>query len=144
MMFCASAGSTSGGMKISRLIILVKNSQLEFRRQVHPHAILNVWYNDMVIPSSVVSKILAFIFLYLTILGFSFLVLSIAGMPFDESIGAALTSLSNVGPGMGASGPVGSFAHASGFAKIYMSFLMLVGRLEIFTVLSLFVPSFWK
>lgn len=144
MLFCASAGSTTGGMKISRLIVLVKNTLLEFKRQVHPNALLSVKINNKVIQDKVVSKILAFIFLYLSISAVSFFVLTLTGMPFDEAIGAAMTAIGNVGPGLGASGPSGTFADASVFAKLYMSFLMLIGRLEIFTVLSLFVPNFWK
>lgn len=144
MLFCASAGSTTGGMKISRLIVLAKNTLLEFKRQVHPSAVLSVKLNGKVIQEKVVSKILAFIFLYLSITAVSFFVLSLTGMPFDEAIGAAMTAIGNVGPGLGESGPSGSFADATVFAKLYMSFLMLIGRLEIFTVLSLFIPSFWK
>lgn len=144
MIFCACEGSTSGGVKISRLVVLVKNTFVEFKRQVHPNAVLPVKMNKSVVPTHVVSKILAFMFLYVLLIFFSFLVLSLTGMTFDEAIGASITAISNVGPGLGSNGPAGNFANLTDFAKIYMSSLMLIGRLEIFTVLSLFIPSFWK
>ena len=144
MIFCACEGSTSGGVKISRLVVLVKNTFIEFRRQVHPNAVLPVKMNNSVVPTTVVSKILAFMFLYILLIFASFLVLSLTGMTFDEAIGASITAISNVGPGLGANGPAGNFANLTDFAKIYMASLMLIGRLEIFTVLSLFIPSFWK
>ena len=144
MIFCACEGSTSGGVKISRLVVLVKNTFVEFKRQVHPSAVLPVKMNKSVVPTSVVSKILAFMFLYLLLIFASFLVLSLTGMTFDEAIGASITAISNVGPGLGSNGPAGNFAGLTDFAKFYMAMLMLIGRLEIFTVLSLFIPSFWK
>lgn len=144
MFFCACAGSTSGGMKIVRMIVLCKNAVNEFKRQVHPNAVLPVRLNGSVIPITMVTKVLAFMFLYIGITVFSFLVLSMAGMGFEESVGAAISSISNVGPGLGEHGPSGHFESASTFSKWYMSFLMLTGRLELFTVLSLFMPAFWK
>lgn len=144
MIFCACEGSTSGGVKISRLVVLVKNTLIEFKRQVHPSAILPVKMNKSVVPTHVVSKILAFMFLYTLLMFASFLILSLTGMTFEEAIGASITAISNVGPGLGANGPSGNFANLTDFAKIYMSMLMLIGRLEIFTVLSLLIPSFWK
>lgn len=144
MLFCACAGSTSGGIKIVRIIILCKNAVNEFKRQVHPNAILPVRLNDQVIPIEVVTKILAFIFLYLAILIISFLVLAFTGMGFEESVGAAISCMGNVGPGLGSVGPSGHFANVPDFSKWYLCFLMLTGRLELFTVLSLFMPAFWK
>jgi len=144
MLFCACAGSTSGGVKIVRIVVLCKNAINEFKHQVHPNAILPVRLNGNVVPIDVVTKILAFIFLYLAILIFSFLVLSFSGMGFEESIGAAISCMGNVGPGLGTMGPSGHFADIPVFSKWYLSFLMLTGRLELFTVLSLFMPAFWK
>ena len=144
MIFCACEGSTSGGVKISRLVVLVKNTFVEFKRQVHPSALLPVKMNRLVVPTHVVSKILAFMFLYTLLMFVSFLILSLTGMTFEEAIGASITAISNVGPGLGSNGPAGNFANLTDFAKIYMSMLMLIGRLEIFTVLSLLIPSFWR
>lgn len=144
MLFCACAGSTSGGVKIVRLVVLSKNAINEFKRQVHPNAILPVRLNDRVVHEDVVKKVLTFMFLYLSILVASFLVLSFSGMSFEESIGAAITCMGNVGPGLGTTGPNGHFGDIPTFSKWFLSFLMLTGRLEIFTVLSLFMPAFWK
>jgi trk system potassium uptake protein TrkH len=144
MLFCACAGSTSGGIKIVRLIILCKNALNEFKLQVHPNAILPVRLNDTVVPVEVVTKMLAFMFLYLAILVFSFLVLSFTGMGFEETVGSAVSCMGNVGPGLGSLSPRGHFADIPDFSKWYLSFLMLTGRLELFTVLSLFMPAFWR
>ena len=84
------------------------------------------------------------VFLYLTITGLGAIVLSFTGMSFDESIGAAVSSMSSYGFGLGDFGPSGNFSTATGFAKYFLSFLMIVGRLEVFTVLSLFTSSLWK
>lgn len=144
MLFCACAGSTSGGVKIVRIIVLCKNAVNEFKRQVHPNAILPVRLNGSVVPIDIVTKILAFMFLYLAILIVSFLILSFSGMNFEESIGSAISCMGNVGPGLGSVGPSGHFADIPTFSKWYLCFLMLTGRLELFTVLSLFMPAFWK
>ena len=144
MLFCACAGSTSGGIKIVRIIVLFKNAINEFKRQVHPNAILPVRLNGQVIPIDVVTKILAFMFLYLAILVVSFLILSFMGINFEESIGAAISCMGNVGPGLGDIGHSGHFNDIPSMAKWYLCFLMLTGRLELFTVLSLFMPAFWK
>lgn len=144
MLFCACAGSTSGGIKIVRIIVLFKNAINEFKRQVHPTAILPVRLNGQVIPIDIVTKVLAFIFLYLGIMIFSFIVLSVSGMSFEESIGAGISCMGNVGPALGDIGSSGNFADVPTFSKWYLSFIMLTGRLELFTVLSLFMPAFWR
>ena len=111
---------------------------------MHPSAVLPVKINKSIVPTHVVSKILAFMFLYTLLMFASFIILSLTGMTFEEAIGASITAISNVGPGLGSNGPAGNFANLTDFAKIYMTMLMLIGRLEIFTVLSLLIPSFWK
>lgn len=144
MLFCACAGSTSGGMKIVRIIVLFKNTINEFKRQVHPNAILPVRLNGQVVSIEVVTKVLAFMFLYLGILVISFLLLSLIGLEFEESIGAAISCMGNIGGGLGDIGYNGHFNEVPVAAKWYLCFLMLTGRLELFTVLSLFMPAFWK
>ncbi|CEA15881.1 hypothetical protein ING2E5B_1129 [Fermentimonas caenicola] len=144
ILFCGCEGSTSGGMKISRLVVLAKNSLLVFKRQVHPNALYMVKINDKVVSNDSISKVIAFVFLYIFVTIMSAVILSLTGMTFEESISVALSTISNYGFGLGSYGPSGTFESATVFAKYFLSFLMLVGRLEIFTVLSLFVPSFWK
>lgn len=142
MLMCACAGSTSGGIKVVRIVVLTKNAVNEFKRQVHPNAILPVRVNNRVLPVDVVTKVLAFIFLYLSILFVSFLVLSLTGVGFEDSITASVSCMGNVG--LGSIGNVNDFAGISDTGKWFLSFLMLTGRLELFTVLSLFMPAFWK
>ncbi len=142
MIICACAGSTSGGIKVIRVVVLFKNAINEFKRQVHPNAILPVRINDEVLPSDTVTKVLAFIFLYLLILFLSFLVLSFTGITFEDSITASVSCMGNVG--LGSLSDSGHFGHLSDTAKWYLSFLMLTGRLELFTILSLFMPAFWR
>ncbi len=142
MVVCACAGSTSGGVKVIRIVVLFKNAINEFKRQVHPTAILPVRINKHVLAVDVVTKILAFIFLYLVILFFSFLVLSLTGISFEDSITASVSCMGNVG--LGSIGGDSHFAGISDVAKWFLSFIMLTGRLELFTILSLFMPAFWR
>lgn len=142
MMICACAGSTSGGIKIVRVVVLFKNAINEFKLQVHPNAVLPVRVNHQVLPIDVVTKILAFIFLYLLILLISFLILSVTGLSFEDSITASVSCMGNVG--LGSLSESGHFANISDTGKWYLSFLMLTGRLELFTILSLFMPAFWR
>ena len=144
MVICGCAGSTSGGLKVIRVVVLVKNALNEFGRLIHPRAIIPVRLNGHVLSIDIVQRLLAFAFLYLVVILFAVMALLFVGMGFDEAVGAAITALGNVGPGLGNYGPSGSFAELSDVAKWILSFLMLVGRLELFTVLILFTPGFWK
>jgi len=140
----ASAGSTAGGVKIVRHIILIKNALLGFKRQLHPKAIIPVRLNGHSVSESVVFNVLAFIMIYLMTYAFGVIVLTALGVDFTTSLGAVATSLGNIGPGLGTVGPVDNFAHLSASVKWVLSFFMLVGRLELFTVLMLFTPFFWR
>ena len=144
MFFGASSGSTSGGIKISRHLILIKNGFLEFKRSLHPNAILPLRYNHSVVKKEVVVNILAFFMLYLILFIIGAVVLSTQGLDFISSIGGSAASIGNVGPALGDIGPAFDYEQITGFAKIWCSFLMLVGRLELFTILIIFTPYFWK
>ena len=144
MFFGASSGSTSGGIKISRHLILLKNGFLEFKRSLHPNAILPLRYNHSVVKKEVVVNILAFLMLYLILFIIGAFVLSTQGLDFISSIGGSAASIGNVGPALGSIGPSFNYADITGFAKIWCAFLMLVGRLELFTFLIIFTPYFWK
>ena len=139
-----SAGSTSGGVKIVRHVIVIKNSILEFKRLLHPNAIIPTRYNNETVPKGIVFNILAFLVLYILIFVLSSIVLTFLGLDFTSAVGAAASSLGNIGPAIGSVSPVDNFAHLSDAAKWFCSFLMLIGRLELFTVLILFTPYFWK
>lgn len=145
MMFLgASAGSTSGGVKIVRHLILIKNGFLEFKRTLHPNAVLPVRYNSRAITGEVVYNILGFFILYMISFIVGSLVFSMFGIDFESAIGLSASSLANVGPALGAFGPVENYAALPALAKWWASFLMLLGRLELFTVLVLLTPFFWR
>jgi Trk-type K+ transport systems, membrane components len=142
MIVCGCAGSTSGGLKIIRIVVLIKNTLMEFKRSLHPRAIIPVRLNGKALSFNIVQRLMAFVFLYIATIFVSWAVLTFIGMPFDEALGAAVTAIGNVGPGFGETAI--TFSHVPAFAKWYLSFLMIVGRLELFTVLILFTPAFWK
>ncbi len=139
-----SAGSTGGGIKVVRHLILIKNSALELRRLIHPRAVIPVRYNKSTVSQDIVLNIMAFLLFYIAIFVFGSLVLSFIGLDFLTSMGAVATSLGNVGPAIETVGPVDNFAHIPDIGKWFLSFLMLMGRLELFTVLIIFSPAFWK
>jgi trk system potassium uptake protein TrkH len=139
-----SAGSTSGGVKIVRHIIMFKNALLEFKKILHPHAIIPVRYDKHAVHEKVVFNILSFFVLYMGIFITSTIILSFMGMDFVTAIGAAASTLGNVGPAFGRLSPVDNYAWLSDSAKFFTSFLMLVGRLELFTVLVILTPYFWR
>ena len=140
----ASAGSTSGGVKLIRIVVVAKNMFYEFRRLIHPKAIMPVRVNKHVVSEKIINNIHAFVTVYVFVLIVSTLVLILSGMDVMESFSAALTSISNVGPGLGKIGPAGNFADIPTFSKWFLAFLMLVGRLEFFTILLIFSPAFWR
>ncbi len=145
MMFLgASAGSTSGGVKFVRHIIMVKNGFLELKRTLHPNAIILVRYNQKTVTRGIVFNIMAFFILYLIVFIIGAAVFSFLGLDFMTSMGAAASSLGNLGPAFGELSPVNNYSILSPFGKWWSAFLMLLGRLELFTVLIIFTPYFWK
>lgn len=140
----ASAGSTAGGVKIVRHLILIKNSVLELKRQIHPSAVIPVRFNKKAVSESITYNIAAFILIYLTVFTFGSLIMALIGLDFMTAIGSVATTLGNVGPGIGLVGPVNNFSHIPEPGKWFLSFFMLLGRLELFTVLILFTPYFWS
>ena len=139
-----SAGSTSGGVKVMRHMIMIKNGLTEFKRSLHPNAILPVRFNGKALRSEIVFNILGFFILYMLSFIIGAVVLASLGLDFTTSIGGAATSLGNVGPSFGALGPVNNFDALPAAGKWWCAFLMLIGRLELFTVLILFTPFFWR
>ncbi len=144
MFFGGSAGSTAAGVKMVRVLLIFRNSHLELKRLIYPHAVMRVRFNKQVVSPRIISNVMAFVFFYIAILLFSVTVMGAMGYDFDTSFGAVAATLGNIGPGMGAVGPVESYSHIPVFGKWYLSFLMMLGRLELFTVLVLFSPSFWR
>jgi trk system potassium uptake protein TrkH len=144
MFIGGSAGSTSGGFKIVRHLLLIKNGFLEFKRILHPNAIVPVRYNNKSVPNEIVYNILGFFIIYMLTFMIGALGFSMFGLDFQSALGVSASSLGNVGPSIGDFGPMGTFNQMSSFAKWWSSFLMIVGRLELFTVLIIFTAYFWK
>ncbi len=139
-----SAGSTSGGIKVVRHIVMLKNSFLEFKKALHPNAIIPVRYDKKAVNHNIVFNIISFFIIYMLIFIISSVILTLFGLDFISAIGAAASSLGNIGPAIGSVSPVDNFNHLTTAAKWFCSFLMLIGRLELFTVLILFTPFFWR
>lgn len=146
-----SAGSTSGGIKIVRHLILIKSSYTEFKRLLHPNAIIPVKYNGKMVKPEIIQNVLAFFMIYMLIFIFGSVIMSLldGGLTpdynsFISSIGVTASSLGNVGPAFGKYSPVDSYAGMTVAAKWFASFLMLLGRLELFTLLILMTPFFWR
>jgi trk system potassium uptake protein TrkH len=140
----ASAGSTSGGMKLVRIVLLMKNGFLEFKRRLHPNAVVPVHLNGHGVSSKIIYNLLAFVFFYLFMFVLGSIVITFFGVNFDEAISSVATAIGNVGPGIGKLGPSHTFYNLPTGAKWVLSFLMLLGRLELFTIAILFTPYFWK
>jgi trk system potassium uptake protein len=139
-----STGSTGGGIKMLRLLILTRNSREELHRLIHPNAVLPVRINGKAIPATLINNVLAFVVFYFLVTGFSAIVISFAGYDLGTSFSAVAATLGNIGPGIGLVGPAANYSHFPDFAKWFLSFLMLIGRLELFTVLVLFSRTFYK
>lgn len=144
MFLGGSAGSTSGGVKVVRHLVLIRNGFLEFKRTLHPNAILPVRYNNNSIDGKIVFNILAFFILYMLSFIIGALGFSMMGLDFQSAIGVAASTLGNVGPALGDFGPVDNYSALPTIGKWWASFLMLIGRLELFTVLILLTPFFWR
>lgn len=139
-----SAGSTAGGIKVMRHLLIIKNGLLEFKRTLHVNAIIPVRYNNKTVKEHIVYNIIAFFVLYMLSFIIGALGLGLMGLDFDSAIGGAASSLGNVGPALGSLNPLSNFNSLPAVGKWWCSFLMLLGRLELFTVLILFTPYFWK
>lgn len=142
--FGGSAGSTGGGIKIMRIVLLLKNGYYELKRMIHPHAVIPVKFNKHSVDSKIVTNVLAFFMLYLAIFFVSTVMISLIVPDLETAMGAVATCLGNIGPGLGNVGPADNFFHIHPIGKWFLSFLMLLGRLELFTILVIFSPSFWK
>ena len=144
MFLGGSAGSTSGGIKLVRHLIMIKNGLMEFRRTLHPRAILPVRYNKRAVPQPIVFNILGFFILYMLSFIIGVGVFTALGLDFETALGGAASALGNVGPALGDLGPVENYGGLPTGAKWWATVLMLIGRLELFTVLILVTPFFWR
>lgn len=138
------AGSTGGGIKMIRLMIILRNSFREIKQILHPKAILPIRIGDKTVAPSIQRNVLSFFVLYLLMFGVGALAMATMGYDMESAIGASIACLGNIGPGWGDFGPTDSYAQIPYIGKWILIMLMMIGRLEIFTVLLIFTPSFWK
>ncbi len=139
------AGSTTGGLKVFRFQILFKYLSLHFKKMLQPHAVVASYFNNKSIPESTYESVMSFFFLYIFTFASSALLLSFSGLDFLTCISAAASAISNVGPGLGdIVGPEGNYSSLSDYSKIVLTATMFLGRLEMLTIIILFLPSFWK
>ena len=138
------AGSTGGGPKMIRWMIIIRNSYREVKQIVHPKAILPIRIGEKTVDPNIQRTVLSFFMLYLFVFGLGALIMASMGYGMDSAIGASIACLGNIGPGWGEFGPTDNFAQIPYVGKWVLILLMMIGRLEIFTVLLLFTPAFWK
>ena len=127
-----------------RHILIIKNGLLEFKRTLHPSAIIPVRFNNKTVSEHIVYNIIAFFVLYMLLFIIGAFVLGLMGLDFVSAIGGAASALGNVGPAFGDLSPLNNFSSLPDLGKLWCAFLMLAGRLELFTVLILLTPTFWK
>jgi len=140
----ACAGSTAGGLKISRVIILFKSYLYELKQLILPTRVKRIWFEGKAVSDQTVRSVLVYFQTYMVIAGLSVLLLSLDGHDMVTNLTASVACISNIGPGLGLVGPAGNFAFFSIPSKLVLIFEMLLGRLEIFPVMFLFAPSVWR
>lgn len=144
MFFGASAGSTAGGLKISRVAILWKTAVSEFKRNAHPNRVVTIKYEGKPLDKGIKHSVTNYFVIYMIIFFGLLLLISIDAPDFMSAFSAVAATFNNIGPGLGTVGPLASFAHISDFSKVILSFAMIAGRLEIFPILILFNRNTWR
>ena len=139
-----TTGSTSGGIKVARLLLITKNSRQEFKRLIHPNAFLPVRCDDRIISQSTIYNLLVFIMLYFFVMCFGAFIMSFMGYDIITSFSTSASMLGNIGPGLGTFGPFTNYSALPMAGKWFLTALMLLGRLELFTVMILFSKSFYR
>lgn len=144
MVFGACAGSTGGGMKVARVLILLKSAKRELKRLLHPKSVAIVKVNGKKVKDETLQGVYVYFICYVAILMISVLLISLNNFDFATSFSGVLTTINNIGPGISAIGPIENFSVFSDFSKIIFCLDMLIGRLEIFPFLVLFTPNLWR
>ena len=140
----ASAGSTAGGIKCVRFVLLFKTVKREVRRIIHPRSVYTVKYGGKTVDSDIIAGVTNYFFIFIILFAIALLLVSLDGFDLVTNFTAVATAIGNVGPGLAVVGPMGNLADYSAFSKIIFSITMLFGRLEIYPMLILFAPTFWK
>jgi len=138
------AGSTGGGIKVMRVFILLRHAKLELLKMLHPRGVFTLWFNNRALSPALQTNVLGFFLLFVVVYVFGVIVLTLGGRDIVTSIGATAATLSNIGPGLGLVGPSSNYAMMMGWEKWLLILFMLIGRLELFTVLVLFLPGAWR
>jgi len=139
------AGSTTGGVKIFRFQILFRGVRLQIKKLTQPHAVFLMKFNKKTVTENTYTSIISFFFIYILLFILSSVILSFLGLDFLTALSASASAISNVGPGVGEIiGPNGNYSGINEIGKWVLAFTMLIGRLEIFTILVLFSKNFWK
>ena len=138
------AGSTGGGVKVVRVLLILKNSFREMHQLLHPQAVLPIRLDHRVVPEGIIRNVLSFIVLYIGLIGAGTLVMAFLGLDLLSAFSATFSCVGNVGPAFGTLGPAENYTHVPAVGKWVLALLMMAGRLEIFTVLVLFAPGFWR
>jgi len=144
MIIGASAGSTGGALKVVRVVVLAKYTYNQLRRAFNPRAVLPLKLGGTVLPDQVVSRVIGMTVLYFVAIFAGFVLMSAFGLDQETALSSVLATLGNVGPGLNLVGPAANYAFIPAAGKAVLMVCMLVGRLELFTVLVLIVPSFWR
>ncbi|MBQ1489501.1 MAG: TrkH family potassium uptake protein [Eubacterium sp.] len=144
MFIGACAGSTGGGLKVSRLLIMIKDAHMKILHIYHPHVMYKIRMNGRSLPDEVVQNALAFVSFYVILIAASVVLISVDGFDFTTNFTAVAASVNNIGPGLNEVGPAGNFSGFSTFSKMVLAADMLFGRLELFPMLMLFHPSSWR
>ena len=144
MFFGGCAGSTGGGLKHVRLLLLIKQGYVEIKRLILPHAVLPVKLGDRVVPQEVMTNILGFFFLFIGIFAMVTCIMAALGLDLISAAAATIATMGNIGPGLGSVGPIDNYTHVPTLGKFILCFCMLLGRLELYTVLVLFAPELWR
>ncbi len=144
MFIGASAGSTGGGIKCIRIILLYKIARREIAKIIHPRSVKTIKINGKAVAEDTLPGIIAFFYLYILIFAASVLVVSLDSKDLISSVTAVIATIGNIGPGLGTVGPAGNYAGFSALSKVILCFCMIIGRLEIYPVLLIWIPTFWK
>jgi trk system potassium uptake protein TrkH len=139
-----ASGSTAGGIKWVRIAIFAKNAYAEMYRRIHPNAVIPIRFNGRPLTQTVTNNVMAFLFFYVVIIILATFVFIACGISPSEAFATAVSGMGNVGESLGQYGPAGNYANFPVVAKWVMTLVMLIGRLEIFTVILLFSPALWR
>ena len=140
----ACTGSTTGNIKMARHLLVIKNVREIFKKVIHPNAVISIKLNDRILDWNLNISVISFVILYLFVFIISSVILSFGGLDLMTSVSAVASSMGNIGPGFGTIGPSYNYAHIEHTLKLFLSFLMIFGRLEMMTIAVLFTPAFWK